>query len=183
MTAKNLRTALLSEFVPAVESHGFSRGPGRFITFVRNLGSERRQIVEVQNESYLNRFVVTLQEFASAGNRLALLEDFAGRPGYEYGAGTASRVQTAARFAASDFAEFGVPWLEGIDVITPAIQKEREAAAQSTYDLHIRAAREAFKRGDFDSALFEFSSATEIKELDPVSEKFREIATKRRLGG
>jgi hypothetical protein len=168
-------------FFDVLKREGFERLAGERLSYARtSVDGQSRAHVDVELRDYLSGFGVTLQEVRSGGfTRRQLLEDFQGLRAYRLEPATPRSVKDAIAQALADLHFYGLPWLAGQPVSTPATEQIRQLASERAYQDAVREARERFKAGDYVAALRLFDQARAVKSLEAVDEKYWAIAKKK----
>lgn len=179
----NERTAfarLCSELEKKLAPRGFvRRNRSGGVSFQNKQSPEIHRFVNVQRLAWASGFGVTLQETRRDDEtRVALLEQFVGRPSYSFDGADPTEVTDV---ALAHFDQYGIPWLDGEDVQTRATEAAVRAGQAKIHEGHVEAGTAAFKRGDYTQAVDELAKAAAIAPLSDVAEKFLRLA-KRKVG-
>lgn len=172
----NISSRISAAFDTALRSHGFALTDEPLV-FVRIGKDGNRDQIEVEVPSYLNGISVTLQSFDLEGKlRREKLERFRGVRYFEYDKERTESVDGALATVVSDLNEFGLPWFSGEDIRTPAVEARKRLVDNKNYETRTSSARDAFKKKSYARAIELFDEAARIRPLDPVDERFRQIA-------
>jgi len=183
--ARQLESEIDEAFFDALKKEGFDRRAAEPLSYVRTSPDGlSRAYVDVEVRDYLSGFGVTLQETRVGGaTRRQLLEDFQGLRAYGFDERAPTTVIEAVAQALADLQFYGLPWLAGQVVSTPAVEQIRQLAGDRGYRDAVFAAREEFKAGRYAEALKLFEEASRLRALDVVDEKFRALAEKKAASG
>jgi hypothetical protein len=181
--AKPAEAAIDEAFFGVLSREGFERLPGEVLSYTMAGADGRSRIhVDVEVRGYLSGFGVTLQEITGAATRRQLLEDFRGIQAYRYEATNPESIQEAIAQALADFQRYGMAWLTGQEVSTPATERVRALTAERAYQDLVQVGRERFRAGDYAEAVRVFEEARTVKPLEATDEKYRSIAGKKLKG-
>jgi hypothetical protein len=134
----------------------------------------RLQMFVVETARSANRLHFSLREVTTP-ERYVDLADFEGDRRFEYS--DQSSLQVAIERAHALFETYGVRWLSGEDVVTPAIAARRARSAEARRSRALAAAREHFKSGEYAAAVAVFETIE--GELDDVSSRMLAIGRRR----
>jgi hypothetical protein len=176
---KKLQKLVLKEVAPVLEKAGFVRAEG--LSFVRRIHGERELHVDIQDLKYRPAFSINLQDLSWDGKhaRARSLERLVGLPHYAYEPDDELSFQRAVELAATHLETVGLVWLSDPTFETEHTKAVKAAADVRRYDDLVSRAKVAFKESRYEDALVLFSAAAAVQRLDPLSEKYRSIATER----
>jgi len=164
-------------FDERLRSLGFSahaKVPG---VWTKATGAHRDLMVEIEVEPALRRVHVCLRRRSVLEVRF-LLAEAAGLRWYEYqDDDDLEHVMARARV---HFEVWGIDWLEGRPVDSPALPGAAEQLQQLKYESLVDEGRGAFKAGRYDEAITTLTEASGLVPLDEVSAKMLGIALKKR---
>jgi hypothetical protein len=171
-------------FFEVLHKEGFERLPSELLSYVKaSSDGKSRMHVDVEVRNYVSGFGVTLQEVrAGTATRRQLLEHFRGIRAYRYETSDRSSIQHAVAEALHDLEQYGMPWLAGREVSTPATEQVRMLTAERAYQDFVRVGRERFRAGRYAEALKSFDEAATVKPLAAADEKYRTLADKKARG-
>ena len=177
----DLKNRLDEELFSRLSSRGFSRFEGESLSYVSDSvdGSSRRH-VDVELHSDVPGLRVTLQEvFRDGRRRFELLEEFEGHHYYRYDSEDQKSIQSAVDRLLRDFDTYGLRWLEGEAVTTPALGERERVAEGHEYKEAIRKGIESFKAQRYAEAVSHFDAAGLLRPLDELSAKYRDVALRK----
>lgn len=180
MTSAQLARVVKDVLIPEIKKHGFERIPGPWFSFARQV-PRGHQLVHIERPIGMSGFTVTLQELGIDGSRRGChLEDFEGLRYYAVDSMTVGEIQRCTQQAAEHFWKYALQWFDDPEFNTPATRAVEERVRFLDYARQIQHGRELFKRGDYVAALEAFGAAELIQPLDPTTQKFCDVAMKRR---
>jgi hypothetical protein len=161
-------------FAPLLAELGFAEigPPLRY----RRVLADRVQFLDVEKERWFGALHFTLSEQAET-LRTIDLRRFEDLPRFEYS--DPPSLARCIELAYANFSAYGIRWLSGEDVLTPAIERCRREAAQAGDQRLIQEARAHFKAGRYVEAVALFLRVSD--GLDPVSERMFTLA-QRKMG-
>jgi hypothetical protein len=170
-------------FFDALSKEGFERFSGEPLSYAKSSqDGQSRAHVDVEIREYLSGFGVTLQEVQARGTtRRQLLEDFQGQRAYRFERSKPETIKDAIAQALADLHFYGLPWLAGQSVSTPATNQLHQLVGERAYRDAVQAAREKFKAGDYAEAVRLFGEARAVRSLEAIDEKYWALA-KKKLG-
>jgi hypothetical protein len=159
--------------------HGYEALPKQpFMGFGRSATDGISARVTIEKPSDVNQICIQLACFDSKSanpnhpNRSIWLEDFH-RDSTRYGYRDAATLRDAIVRVKGDMVDYGIAWLDGVDVVTPAIQASRESSASHQMEEAVRMGRDAFKANDYKQALLHFERAAGLGSLSELDHKYR----------
>ena len=170
-------TRLAEGLANELEPLGYVRESSRIAFVLVEL--DRRRVVGVQHWLDRMAFSVQLSDMASVNmQRHIMLEEFGGAMAYAYrDVGVAASVEQAL----ADMRRYGMPWLEGAEVTTPALQQRSQIAAQFRGERLRDEGVQAFRRGEYRAAVAALQAAKTMTPLGLAGEKMLELARARAL--
>ena len=167
-------------FSPLLVRLGFvQRRPHELSYFAELLNPSRRLHVDIECHDDIDAFRLVLQVHSAEGQRFELLESFEGLHYYQYDPHSPKAVRRSVALALRHFRRYGVPWLRGEPVLTPALELRAIAAQDAEVETFLSHGREAFRSGRFADALRELESAQRLRALDRTSAEYLRLAAKR----
>ena len=159
---------------------GFQHVPGQGAVWSRERPGQPVVMVEVEKERMFDRFHVILRRRAAADEMFHVAEA-AGLRWYEYS--THEELEAAVIAARSHFEQWGVPWLAGERIGSPALAAIQRSVDAQLFTRHEAEAQVAFREGRFADVLTSVAAAERHGELSEVSRRYRTLARKRLEGG
>ena len=144
----NATQTLDAAFAGALKPYGFERLNGEACSYILRRGDPQSDLhVDVEVLEHPLRFGVVLQELRHGGQRRELLEAFEGVKGYPFEAGHAESLEKARAVAIEHLERYGIPWLMGQSVSTPALATRSALAALDRHRRLLIEAQASFHAG------------------------------------
>ena len=177
-TRKALRSEINRLFGPVLEPMGFGPGPGPGQSFFLERQTDGAHLhVDIDLHHDGSAFSVFLHVIKSVQDRKRIeLGEFAGIQGYSIGNGSPEEIRLPAELAKEHLITYGLPWLSGHDVSTPALEERRRLANERNQRDLTRRGREAYRSKEWDVAVHHLKSAEALGPLDSVSQKILDYA-------
>jgi hypothetical protein len=174
----NDESVVQRHFDERLRSLGFGAHPKVPGVWTKATGEHRDLMVEIEVEPALRRVHVCLRRRSVLEVRF-LLAEAAGLRWYEYqDEDDLDRVMARARV---HFEVWGIDWLEGRPVDSPALASAAEQLNQLKHERLVDEGRGAFKEGRYDEAISALTEASGLLPLDEVSSKMLGIALRKRV--
>jgi len=172
----NVTETLDAAFAEALKSYGFDRRNGEAGSYILRRGDPPSDLhVDVEVLQHPLRFGVVLQDLRHGGQRRELLEAFEGVKGYLFEAGKVETLERARAEAIDHLERYGIPWLLGRPISTPALTARVALAAQDRHRRLLIEAQTTFHSGNRQQSRQALEEAVTISPLDPVSAKMLEM--------
>jgi hypothetical protein len=176
----NDESVVQRHFDERLRSLGFDPHEKASCVWTKATGAHSDLVVEIEVEPAFRRIHVCLRRRAVLEVRF-LLAEAAGLPWYEYqDDDDLDRVMAQARV---HFEVWGIDWLEGRPVDSPALGSIAEQLQQLQHERLVDEGRGAFKAGRYDEAIRKLTEASGLLPLDDVSAKMLGIASRKRARG
>jgi hypothetical protein len=166
-------------FQASLKPHGFVKvgGPGCSY-LLRRADPPSDLYVDVHVFSDPACFSVVLQDVRPDSQRRELLEEFEGLRHYSFDEGDVSSLVAARNLALEHLRRYGVPWLLGHSVSTPALEARAALAAEDRQRRLVAQAKASFHSGERQRARSLLEEAEGIGPLDPVAGKILSLLRK-----
>jgi hypothetical protein len=176
-TLRELDKSMLARLGPI----GYVRFNGEPLSYVwRSTSGTVRRHVDVEVHGDVPGLRVTLQELHSDGRRrFELLEELGGLRYYRYATADPKSVDEAIETLLKHMDRYGLRWLEGEPVTTPATSERTRLAKDAEFRVALQRGVESFKAARYGEALAHFDAASKIGPLDELSSKYRSIAARK----
>ena len=172
----NAAETLDAAFAEALKSYGFERLNGEACSYILRRGDPPSDLhVDVEVLQHPLRFGVVLQDLRHGGQRRELLEAFEGLEGYLFEADQAESLERARAEAIEHLERYGIPWLMGQSVSTPALATRSALATRDRHRRLLIEAQASFHSGHRQQSRQALEEAVGISPLDPVSAKMLEM--------
>lgn len=174
----NVESVVQRHFDDRLRGLGFTPHAKVAGVWTKATGEHSDVMVEVELEPALRRMHVCLRRRSVLEVRF-LLAEAAGLRWYEYqDEDDLDRVMSRARV---HFEVWGIDWLEGRPVDSPALPNIAEQQQQLKHERLVNEGRGAFKAGRYDDAIRTLAEASGLLPLDEVSAKMLGIALRKRV--
>lgn len=181
MTPVDLKNQLDEALFSRLSPRGFTRHEGEALSYVLDSPDESaRRHVDVELHSDVPGLRVTLQEvFRDGRRRFELLEEFEGLHYYRYDPRNEKSVSSAVARLLRDFDLYGLRWLEGEAIKTPALAERDQVARSHVQQEAIKKGVESFKAQLYAEAVSHFEAASQLGPLDELTAKYRDVALRK----